>query len=184
MKNSKFIWPLHQILVHPLVSDYYRLEKIFHCLMTLNWLHLTQLLTVKIHCRFVVQYVMHSLVFFSCCTGGEDIRVYAPACFSLSFGATLLDLQADSPASKQQFLSAFEALTDHLTSPGGRIFHEIKQQKHQRAVVERRRQIRTADPRAQKAASRASAIRDKYRSGVRSSPKTGGSRARIEQLKL
>jgi hypothetical protein len=125
----------------------------------------------------------------SCCFGStQDIRVYAPSCFSLSFGGDVLDLQADSPALKADWMGAFQSYATFYGSAAGRVFAPVRQQKYRQVAqasaasveqaerAERARQSRAA------ARDKADSIRSKWRERSASSSSTAG--YRVEKLDL
>lgn len=96
--------------------------------------------------------------------GGEDIRVYAPCCFSVVFSVSCLDLQADTAALKGEWMTAAQAFFDHVTSPGGLAFRaEMIDDRNRRQAEEMRKKSSSVVSQRRDNNPRIDSIREKYR---------------------
>jgi hypothetical protein len=94
----------------------------------------------------------------------EDIRIYAPSCFSIVFSVDVIDLQADSPSIKGEWFAALQAFLNHVNSAGGQAFRtemlELRNKKRQEERVAAVRAARPSNPTLD-------VMREKYRPNSR-----------------
>lgn len=82
-----------------------------------------------------------------CCSFGpsDDLRVYAPMSFSLVFAAEVFDLQADTAATKGEWMEACQAFIDHLQSPAGKAFRGLILEARRRSQAQQVKQAQVSE---------------------------------------